>query len=200
MNYRLNINPKKVFGKRINLAQQESVTDQIVSAFTVQGEAQPPVPLSSTGIKKGAQVISIIAATLLFSPVFYPISVYSQYASQGYQLSALMYPLLMLGFRGPALLGGIILYWAARRANALRKWIGWTALANVVFPLVGVIAILPYYGDFSLMSAVGRTVYIASAALSLLCMLTLFVLCVLLLIRIFRKKPERQEELPVAAE
>ena len=46
MQYKINTDPKKMIGKRPNLAEEESVTDNIVSALSVPPEDMPLPPLS----------------------------------------------------------------------------------------------------------------------------------------------------------
>lgn len=202
MNYKLNVNPKKVFGKRVDLAQQESVTDQIVTTFTTQIDAEPPIPLSSTNRKKGAPGIAIAAAIFIFFPFVYPIAFFINGFLRNQPVPFLIYPFLVIAVRYTAFIGGLLLYLAARRTNAYRKPIGWSALGTVVFTIGSLFFLTnlyPYFDPSSISRGTGVAFLLLTIA-SLLCMLLLCIFCVLLLIRIFRKKPEKQEEAPIATE
>ena len=193
MQYKINADPKRIIGKRPNLAAEESVVDGIVTAFTSQQE-QPIVPLSSTATGKPSswgKVYAIIATVLLFAPFLIASVLMIISGAQGYALPAMMLPILAIGFRAYSFIGGLILYLAARKANVLRKTIGWIALANPVVTIPYFIMVLQYGTNRETMAGAPAGMFIAnyvSMIASLLCMIALCVFAVILLVRVFRKK------------
>ncbi len=194
MNYKINANPGRITGKRPNLAAENSVVDEIVTAFSSQQE--PVVPLSSTATGKPSpwgKVYAILATALLFAPFLVSTVLMIQSAANGYALSVLMLPLLAIAFRGYSFFGGLFLYLAARKANALRKTIGWLALANPLVTIPYFIMAVQYGTSREALAAAPAGVYIVnyvSMIASLLCMIALCVLAVILLVRVFRKKKQ----------
>lgn len=192
MQYKIVTDPKRMIGKRPNLAAQNSVADDIVTAFTSQQE-QPTVPLSSTATGKPSpwgKIYGTLAAVLLFVPFLVPLVLMILSGARGYAMPVLMYPLLVLAFRNYSLFGGLALYLAARKATAFRKPIGWIALANllVTIPLF-VYAFQRSAGQgAALVSEWLQIASIVSMIASLLCMISLCVFSVLLLLRVFKKK------------
>ena len=198
MRYKINLDPRRITGKRPNLAEQSSVADEIVTAFSSRQE-QPVVPLSSAATGKPSpwgRIFAIAAAVLLFAPFLIAIVLMILSGANGYALPAMMYPILALGFRNYSFLGGLILYLAARKANAFRKPAGWIALANVLVTIPYFVLALRYGTGRETLSLAPDGLQIANAVsmiASLLCMLALCVFAVLMLARAFRKK---KQELP----
>ena len=84
MQYKIVTDPKRMIGKRPNLADEKSVTDDIVSAFSVPPEDMPLPPLSplpqhtpasatapAAPRKKHPKVLSIIGTVLVYLPLLY---------------------------------------------------------------------------------------------------------------------------------
>ena len=82
MQYKINTDPKKMIGKRPNLAEEESVTDNIVSALSVPPEDMPLPPLSPlpkhtpasatpprTPRKRNPKAPAIIGTVFIYLPV-----------------------------------------------------------------------------------------------------------------------------------
>lgn len=193
MRYKINADPKRITGKRPNLAAEQYVADEIVTAFTSQQE-QPIVPLSSTATGKPSpwgKIYAILAAALLFAPFLIATVLMILSGAQGYALPALMLPILALGFRTYSFVGGLVLYLAARKANFLRRTIGWVALANLLVTVPFFILAFQSSSNPNAAALATNGMRIAntvSIIASLLCMIALCVFAVLLLIRVFRKK------------
>lgn len=198
MQYRIVIDRKKIIGKRPNLAEQNSITDEIVSAFSVPPENAPLPPLSPLPATaphaptppRNPQGGTIAASVLLFLPFLYPIVFFVHGAFTGHPVPVMLYPMLVLAARLLANIGSLILYLSARAANYLRKPAGCTALAALILPIVGMVL---FGGPLLRLDPTGVSstrgwLIIASMVLTLLSMFALCVLCALLLIRVFRKK------------
>ncbi|HML67253.1 MAG TPA: hypothetical protein PKA81_02565 [Clostridia bacterium] len=198
MRYTINADPKRITGKRPNLSEQNSVADEIVTAFSSQQE-QPIMPLSSTATGKPSpwgKIYAIIAAALLFAPFLIATVWMILSGAQGYALPALMLPILALGFRTYSFVGGLVLYLAARKANFLRRTVGWIALANLLVTVPFFILAFQSASNPDAAALATNGMQIAntvSIVASLLCMIALCVFAVLMLMRVFRKK---KQELP----
>lgn len=195
MQYKIKTDPKRMIGKRPNLAAQNSVADEIVTRFASQQD-QPIVPLSPIEPGKPSpwgKIFSIIGAALVFAPFVIPAVLMIISSTNGYNAPFLMYPFLVLGYRLYALVGGIVLYLAARKVKAFRKTVGWFALINFVVA-VPLYIIAVWYNLSSDPAALAtdtmRILTSASMIASVLCMIALFVFSVLLIIRAFKKKPK----------
>ncbi len=193
MQYKIKTDPKRMIGKRPNLSAQNSVADEIVTAFTSQQE-QPIVPLSPIEHGKPSpwgKVFSIVGAALSFAPFVIPAVLMMISSINGYDAPFLMYPFLVLGYRLYALIGSIVLYLAARKVKAFRKTVGWIALVNFVVA-VPLYIIAVWYNLSSdpaaLTTDTMRILTAASMVLSVLCMIALLVFSVLLIIRAFQKQ------------
>ena len=202
MQYRIPTDPKKLIGKRPNLAAEKSVTDEIVSAFSVPPEDMPLPPLSplpahtpasatapAAPRKRKPQGLTIAATVLNVLPFIYPLFFYVHGWTSGHPLPFYLYPILVSAVRFIPFLGGLLLYLAARAANAFRKPIGWIALANVVFSLGSVFFLtewLPNY-DPSMLSRSDALGFLLFSAVSLLSMVALCVFSVVMLARVFNK-------------
>jgi len=101
-----------------------------------------------------------------------------------------MYPALALSSRGLTFLGGLLLYLAARAANAFRKPIGWIALGNLVSSVVSVFFVSDWLTGYdpNMLSRSNALWCLAFTFVSLLCMVALCVFSVLMLRRVFQKK------------
>jgi hypothetical protein len=189
MHVTVKTDPGRILGKRPNLSAQNSVADEIVTAFSTQSE--PTIPLSALSPGKKSQRGGVIAATvLLFLPFVYPIVFFVHGAVTGHPLPALMYLYLVLLARLLSNAGGLVLYLSARKASFLQKPVGWTALAAFLLPIISafLFGAQLYQVDSSAVSQVRGWLALGGVALSLVCMLALCVFCVLLLVRVFRKK------------
>ena len=191
MRYKINADPKRIIGKRPNLSEQNSVADEIVTALSSQQE-HPIVPLSSTTTGKPSpwgKIYVILAAALLFAPFLIAAVLMVLSRAQGYALPALMLPILALGFRTYSFVGGLVLYLAARKANALRKTVGWVALANLLVTVPFFILAFQSASNPNAAALATNGMRIAntvSIIASLLCMIALCVFAVILLVRVFR--------------
>ena len=149
MQYKINTDPKKMIGKRPNLAEEESVTDNIVSALSVPPEDMPLPPLSPlpkhtpasatpprTPRKRNPKAPAIIGTVFIYLPVLIAAVYFIHGALTGQPLPVLMFPMIMLIARFASYIGGLILYFAARAAQYLKKSVGFTTLAAVVLPIV----------------------------------------------------------------
>ncbi len=213
MQYKINTDPKKMIGKRPNLAEEESVTDNIVSALSVPPEDMPLPPLSPlpkhtpasatpprTPRKRNPKVPAIIGTVFIYLPLLVAAVYFVHGALTGHPLPVLMFPMIMLIVRLSSYIGGLILYFSARAAQYLRKSIGFTTLAAVLLPVVSsfiyakpLAAVDPTSASIS---PVAGWIALICIAISLLCMLALCVFSVLMLVRAFRKadRPEVQTE------
>jgi hypothetical protein len=196
MQYKINTDPKRILGKRPNLSAQNSVADEIVSNFTSQKE-QPTVPLSPINSGKSSpwgKVFTIVGAALSFAPFVIALVLMILAYAQGYELYLVYFPIYVLTFRNYSIVGGFILYLAARRTNAFRKPIGWIALANLAVIIPYIIVAVQYFGSPEANPVAGTGLGItalSSMVASLLCMLALCVFSVMLLVRAF-KKPKKE--------
>lgn len=204
MQYKIHTDPKRLIGRRPNLAEEKSVTDEIVSAFSVPPEDMPLPPLSPlpqhtpaastpprTPRKKHPKVFSIIGTVFIYLPFLFAAVYFVHGALTGQPLPALMYPMLVLIVRFSSYIGGLLLYLAARAAQYLRKSVGFTTLAAVLLPIVSAFiyakplaAVDPTSAG---LSPVAFWIALTCIAISLLCMIALCVFSVLMLIRVFRK-------------
>lgn len=213
MQYKINTDPKKMIGKRPNLAEEESVTDNIVSALSVPPEDMPLPPLSPlpkhtpasetpprTPRKRNPKVPAIIGTVFIYLPLLIAAVYFIHGALTGQPLPVLMFPMIMLIVRFASYIGGLILYFAARAAQYLRKAIGFTTLAAVLLPVVSsfiyakpLAAVDPTSASIS---PVAGWIALICIAITLLCMLALCVFGVLMLVRAFKKaeRPEVQAE------
>ncbi len=195
MNYKINADPKRITGKRPNLSAQNSVADEIVTAFASQQE-QPIVPLSSTATGKPSpwgKIYAVIGAVLLFAPFLIATVLMIISGAQGYALPVLMLPILALGFRSYSFVGGLVLYLAARKANFFRKTVGWVALANLLVTVPFFILAFQSASNptaAALATSGMRIANTVSIIASLLCMIALCVFAVILLVHVFRKKKQ----------
>lgn len=204
MQYKINTDPKKMFGKRPNLAEEESVTDNIVSALSVKPEDMPLPPLSPlpkhtpayetaprAPRKKHPKVLSIIGTVFIYLPILFAGVYFIHGALTGQPLPALMFPMLMLIARFSSYIGGLLLYFAARAAQYLKKTVGFTTLAAVLLPIVSSFIFAKPLASVDPTSAgvgpVAGWIALICLAITLLCMLALCVFAVLLLVRAFRK-------------
>lgn len=204
MQYKINTDPKKMIGKRPNLAEENSVTDNIISALSVPPEDMPLPPLSPlpahtpasatpprTPRKRNPKVISIIGTVFIYLPVLFAAVYFVHGALTGQPLPVLMFPMIMLIVRFSSYIGGLILYFAARAARYLRKSIGFTTLAAVLLPIVSSFLYAKPLAAVDATSAglspVAGWIALICVAISLLCMIALCVFSVLMLFRVFRK-------------
>ncbi len=202
MQYRIHTDPRKLIGKRPNLAEEKSVTDEIVSAFSVPPEDMPLPPLSPlpkhtpasqtaphAPRKRNPQGLTIAAALLNVLPFLYPLFFFVHGWTSGHPLPVYLYPILVSAVRFLPVFGGLLLYLAARAANTLRKQVGWIALANVVFSFGGVFFLSEWLPnlDATMLTRVDALGFLAFSAASLLCMIALCVFSVLMLVRVFKK-------------
>ena len=202
MQYRINTDPKKMIGKRPNLAEEQSVTDDIVSAFSVPPEDMPLPPLSplpqhtpaaSTAPraprKRHPKALSIIGTVLAYLPFLFAAVYFVHGAIIGHPLPVLMFPMLVLIARFVSYIGGLILYLAACAAQYLRKSVGYTALASALLPFVSIILFTKPLAsiDPTSIGQVAGWIALICIAISLLCMLALCVFSVLMLVRVFQK-------------
>ncbi len=210
MQYKIVTDPKKMIGKRPNLADENSVTDNIVAALSVPPEDMPLPPLSPLPKhtpasqtaprptrKKHPKVLSVIGTVFVYLPILFAAVYFVYGALIGRPQTVLMFPMLMLIARFSSYIGGLILYFAARAAQYLRKTIGFTTLAAVLLPIVSsIIFAKPLASvDSTSISQVAGWIALICIAVSLLCMLALCVFSVLMLVRAFRKKkPEAVEQ------
>ena len=191
MQYKIHTDPRRIIGKRPNLSAQNTVADGIVTAFTSQQD-QPIVPLSSTATGKPSpwgKIFATLAAALLFAPFLIAVVLMILAYAQGYTMYLIYFPIYVLAFRNYSLFGGLTLYLAARKANALRKPIGWIALANPLLTIPQfVYAIQKGTGqEAALVSEWLVVLNLVSMITSLLCMIALCVFAVLILVRVFAK-------------
>lgn len=193
MQYKINADPKRIIGKRPNLAAQNSVVDEVVTAFSAQQE-QPPVPLSSTASAKSptsGKVLAIVGAALSFAPFLIAIVLMILAYVQGYTLYLVYFPIYVLAFRNYSLFGGLALYLAARKVNRLRKPIGWIALANLLVIIPFFLYAIEYSKDptaAALFTGGVKIMNTISSVASALCMIALSVFAVMLLVRAFKKE------------
>ena len=210
MQYKINTDPKKMFGKRPNLAEESSVADNIVSSFSVPSEDRPLPPLSPlpkhtptsqtaprAPRKKHPKVLSVIGMVFVYLPILFATVYFIYGALTGRPQTVLMFPMLMLIARFASYIGGLLLYFAARATQYLKKSVGFTTLAALLLPIVSsFIFAKPLTSvDPTSISQVAGWIALICIAVSLLCMLALCVFAVLLLFRAFRKKkPETTEQ------
>ena len=207
MQYKINTDPKKMIGKRPNLAEEKSVTDNIVSALSVPPEDMPLPPLSPLPAhtpasqtaplpprKKNPKALSIVGTVFVYLPILFAVVYFIHGALTGQPLPVLMFPMLMLIARFASYIGGLILYFAARAAQYLKKSIGFTTLAAVLLPIVSSFILAKPLTSVNPASAgvnpVAGWIALIFIAISLLCMLALCVFGVLMLIRAFSKRAQ----------
>jgi len=210
MQYKINTDPKKMIGKRPNLAEEESVTDNIVSALSVPPEDMPLPPLSPlpkhtpasatpprTPRKRNPKAPAIIGTVFIYLPVLIAAVYFVHGALTGQPLPVLMFPMIMLIARFASYIGGLILYFAASAAQYLKKSVGFTTLAAVVLPIVSSFIFAKPLASVDPTSAgispVAGWIALICIAITLLCMLALCVFAVLLLVRAFRKSTKTAE-------
>ncbi len=135
-------------------------------------------------------MLSIIGTILVYLPFLFAAVYFVHGALTGHPLPVLVFPMLVLIARFVSYIGGLILYFAARAAQYLRKSVGFTALAAVLLPIVSIILFAKPLAavDPTSVGQVTGWIGLIFIAISLLCMLALCVLSVLMLIRVFRKE------------
>ena len=203
MQYKANLDPRKIIGRRPNLAEQNTVADEIVSVLSVPPEDMPLPPLSplppttpSPARKRNPRIGAVAGTILVFLPLLYPLVFFIHGSLIGYPMPAWMYPYLVLIARYLSNIGGLFLYLSARSASFLRKPIGWVSFASFALPLIGSILLggLIYSTEQGTISQTRGWIGICCLAVALLCMLALCVFSVLLLIRVFPKKEPQPAE------
>lgn len=197
MQYKANLDPRKIIGRRPNLAEQNTVADEIVSVLSVPPEDMPLPPLSplpptkpSPARKRNPQGVAIAATVLLFVPFLYPFVLLALGVVMKNPLPLYYYlPLVFVQFP-LSILGGGLLYLASRYANALRKLIGWVALAMLLVPVIAFSILRKRIFDMSefTIHSTESLISMCNVLLTLLIMIALCVFDVLLLSRLFRKE------------
>lgn len=203
MQYKANIDPKKIIGRRPNLAEKNTVADEIVSALSVPPEDMPLPPLSplpptkpSPARKRNPKIGAVAGAILVFLPFLYPFVFFIHGSLTGYPMPVWVYPFFVLIARYLSNIGGLFLYLSARTVDFLRKPIGWVALASFILPMIGSVLLGGLFSrvEPGSISQARGWIGLCFVVAALLCMIALCVFCVLLLIRVFPKqKPEPTE-------
>ena len=215
MQYKINTDPKKMIGKRPNLVEEESVTDNIVAALSVPPEDMPLPPLSPLPKhtpasqsapreprKKHPKPLSVIGTVFVYLPILFAGVYFIHGALTGQVLPVMMFPMLMLIARFASYIGGLLLYFAARATQHLKKSVGFTTLAALLLPIVSSFIFAQPLASVDPTSAgispVAGWIALICLVISFLCMLALCVFAVLLLVRAFRKsaKPAETNEQP----
>jgi len=213
MQYKIVTDPKKMIGKRPNLAEENSVVDNLVAALSVPPEDMPLPPLSPLpkhtptsqtaprpARKRHPKALSIIGTVFVYLPILFAAAYFVYAALIGRPQTILMFLMLLLIARFASYIGGFILYFAARATQYLKKSVGFTTLAAVLLPIVSSFILAKPLSAVDSASAsvspVASWIALICIAISLLCMLALCVFAVLLLVRAFRKpaKPAATDE------
>lgn len=173
-------------GRRVNATPESDIPEEQALEIAAKEKAERN--------RRRSRSLSAAGTVLIGLPFVLPIVFYINGAYTNYPLPVLMYPCLMLVFSFLSVVGGFLLYLASRKANHLRKPIGWITLAAFLLPAMSNILFGDYlfkydYTGFS--KPVGLIILIA-LLLTLLCMLALGVFSILMLKKVFPKRPKAE--------
>jgi hypothetical protein len=187
-------------GKRQNLSVQNTVTDEIVSVFSVPLEEAPLLPLSPLPTlpprphrRRKPMFSAMFASNMLFMPFLYPLmlTIFGVFTNQPLPLDIFMILVLFGSFLSN--IGSLLLYIAARAANYLRTTVGIVALTLLVLQVSCLFLFRNNLEGFDPNHLRGMHDLIIMAGFTLIfsCMLALCIFSVLLLLRVFRKKSRK---------
>jgi len=172
-------------GWRVNATPESDIPEEQLLEIAAREKAERN--------RRRSRFLSVASAVLIGLPFALPLVFFINGARTNYPLPVLLYPFLVLVFSFLSVVGGLLLYLASRKANHLRKPIGWITLAAFLLPTIGIL-----FGDYlfqydytSFSKPVGLIILI-TLLLTLLCMLALGVFSALMLKKVFPKrlKPE----------
>lgn len=187
MQNRITFNREQIRGRRVNATPESDIPEEVKAAKAAADKAERT--------RKRSRTLSVIASVFLWIPFIFPVPFYIHGGISGFPVPFALYPLLVMSIHSSANIGSLILYLASRAANALRKPIGWLALAIFLLPTVVTFVLGGNLTDIHPedISKPAAFLLLIAIALSLLCMLAINVFSVLLLRKVFHK-PERQLE------
>ena len=188
MQNRIMISRKRVIGRRVNATPESDIPESVKAAQAAETKAERA--------RRRSRTLSVIGTVFLWLPFLFPVPFFIHNEVGGAPVPLALYPFLVMSVRFSANIGSLLLYLASRAANALRKPVGWLALAIIVLPTAGLILLgknLYFLDPASITKPVGFLVML-SMALTLLCMLAVNVFSILLLIHIFRRNRKHSAE------
>ena len=195
MNSQLKISTQKAIGRRPDLSQEPSVFPVLTDAPVDPVKQQAAVRGKTTW----ARVLAWIGTVLVWLPLLLSI-VYYIYIAIEQTPYALFYAFVVFTMlRVPILIGSACLFVSAVASKHYPKWIGFTALGVLLLPFIAMftaegVTLVNFTSTASSASAtpVGLVLYLLMYA----CILALYVLSILLLIKINPKKAKISAESP----
>lgn len=195
MNSQLKISTQKAIGRRPDLSQEPSVFPVLTDAPVDPVKQQAAVYHKSTWVR----VLAWIGTVLVWLPLLLSI-VYYIYIAIERTPYALFYAFVVFTMlRVPILIGSACLFVAAIMSKRYPKWIGFIALGVLLLPIITMftakgVTLTNFASTAS--SAASTPVGIALVLLMYACILALYVLSILLLIKISPKNAKTSAETP----
>lgn len=168
-------------GRRPNLSPQET---------SFPYNAEDPVHLEDKAAwqTKAARVLTILGAVLVWLPVVLTLAYFVYVTLIGQPQSFMVYVTVFSSVRLLDIVGGVLLYIAARLARLLYRLIGWAALGMALVPFIGsVLMVVGVSSNFAAASSLFIVGYYISLA-AVVFALCLNVLSIFLLKGLFPKK------------
>lgn len=171
-------------GRRMNLAPESDIPEAV--------KAETAAAKKTERLRKRGRVLSVWGVVFVGVPFLLPLVFFVHGAFSGHPLPVLLYPYLVLEFYLLSGIGGLLLYIASRSANVLRKPIGWTTLSIALLPMAASILFgnpLNRFDSRNLNRPVDAVI-LTALLVTLLCMVALCVFSILLIRRVFPRKPK----------
>ncbi len=186
MNAKLKITTSPYIGRRINATPESDIPEEVLLELAAAKKADRT--------RKRSRALAVWSAILLWLPFVLPLVYFIYFWFYAASAPLIMYPLLVLTFRVLANVGSLLLYLTARAANAQRKVVGWLALALFIIPIITLALMGPalFTYDFEHVSKLAGILALITLALTLLNMVALNVFSILLLKRVFPRRPKTE--------
>ncbi len=153
-------------GRRPNLTPQETPFPY--------NESPAPVPLVKKPVNraKGARVLAIIGTVFVWIPLVLTLAYVVYVTLIGKPQPVMIYVALFSSLRILHIVGGILLYIAARFARRLSRPVGWAALGMAVVPFIGsILMVIGVYDDVAaasqLLITIGYDITLAASLFAL---------------------------------
>jgi len=161
-------------GRRPNLSPQET---------SFPYNAEDPVHLEDKAARqaKAARALTILGAVLVWLPVVLTLAYFVYVTLIGQPQSFMVYVTVFSSVRLLDIVGGVLLYIAARLAHLLNRLIGWAALGMALVPFIGsvlmVVGVSYSFAAASSLFVVGYYISLAAVVFALcLNVLSIFLL------------------------
>ena len=188
MKTNITVKPCAYQGRRVNQTPESDIPEEVKIAAAEAKKAERT--------RRNGRALAVWGTVLVWLPFVLPLVFFINGALRNQTPPIGLYPYLVLAFHMFSDIGGLVLYLASRNANYLRKPIGWTALATPLLILFAAILFQDYLVRFdatNLNRPISVVVFVA-LLLMLFCMLALCAFAVLMLKRVFPKRPEPEPE------